>query len=169
MLTVVMYISWRHIYLTELCIPYVGMIYGYWQQSLTLYAQLLFAPAVNPRVEHNKQKKRGICLGVDSAWHKVKAVVDFICSFIQIAQIENPFVTEYFTDNVCRNKCRHPAAVAWISREEKLFIPPSRSSGSHIQISLLPKRPSDTLLIAAIFQGQDLKALCGTFNDLCRQ
>ncbi len=42
----------------------------------------------------------------------------------------------------------------------------SRTSGSHVQISLLPKRPGDTLLIAAIFQGQELKALCGTFNDL---
>lgn len=42
----------------------------------------------------------------------------------------------------------------------------TRVSGFHIQISLLPKRPGDTLLIATIFQGQELKALCGTFNDL---
>ena len=42
----------------------------------------------------------------------------------------------------------------------------SRSSGSRIQIPLCPKRPGDSLLIATIFQGQELKALCGTFNDL---
>lgn len=32
----------------------------------------------------------------------------------------------------------------------------ARGSGSNIQISRLPKRPGDTLLIAAIFQGQEL-------------
>lgn len=45
-------------------------------------------------------------------------------------------------------------------------FPETRSSGSHILISFLPKRPGDTLLIATILQGQELKALCGTFNDL---
>jgi len=95
--TAVVYISWVHEFLTRPCIPYVGMMYGHWQQSLTLYAQLLFAPAVNPEVQRSKQKERGCVWGV-WAWHKVKAIVDLICGFIQIAQIEYPFVTEYFTE-----------------------------------------------------------------------
>lgn len=147
------------------------MMYGCWQQSLTLYAQLLFAPAVNPQVEHGKQKKEGICLeeGV-WAWHKVKAYV--LCwSRLHLWLYTNNTDWEsichwtFHGDNACSSKCPHSAAVPQKSREEEVFHW-SRSSGSHIQISLLPKRPGDTLLIATIFQGQELKALCGTFNGL---
>lgn len=89
----VMYISWVHVFLTRPYTPYVRMMYGHWQQSLTLYAQLLFAPAVNSHIHSWCWWEGGT-----SAWHKVKAVVDLICGFVQIAQIENPFVTEYFTE-----------------------------------------------------------------------
>lgn len=92
----VMYFSWVHVFLTQPRIPYGGMMDGNWQQSLTLYAQLLFAPAVNPQVQCRKQKSE--CVWGAWVWHKVKDVVDLICGFIQIVQIENPFVTEYFKE-----------------------------------------------------------------------
>lgn len=66
-----------------------------------------FAPAVNPPVERCKQKKAGgFCVEKKKwlvgervwEWHKVKAIVDFICGSIQITRIENPFVTERFME-----------------------------------------------------------------------
>lgn len=67
------------------------------------------------------------------------------------------------------NKCPHPAAAV----AQKLRAAYKLSAHPEVQALTFrapspPKRPGDTLLIAAIFQGQEPKALCGTFNDLLK-
>lgn len=79
-----------HVYFMGACIfniaiPYVGMMYGYWQQSLALYAQLLFAPAVNSPAVYGKQQRRESAWKKGGRkWHKVKAFVNLVFRFIQI-------------------------------------------------------------------------------------
>lgn len=123
--TMVMYISWDHVYLTWLCIPYVGMMYGSWQQSLMLYAQLLFAPAVNPQVEHGKQKRAG------SVWEQGLSMTQgqsysglHLWLYINNMDWESIRHWAFHGDNACRSKCPHLAAVAQKSAEEMFFTDP---------------------------------------------
>lgn len=102
-------------------------MYGYWQQSLTLYAQLLFAPAVNPQVECGKQKSResvgervggGVGLSMTQGqsycglhlWlYTNNKDWESICHWI------------LHRDNVCGSKCPHRAAVAQNSKRGEGF------------------------------------------------
>lgn len=137
-----------------------------------------FAPAVNPPVERCKQKKAGgFCVEKKKwlvgervwEWHKVKAIVDFICGSIQITRIENPFVTERFMEIM------HAAAAADVHgrpqcrrnfKEGGEGFPLIQNFRALALEPRLPERPGDTLLIVTIFQGQELKALWGALNDL---
>lgn len=88
------------------------MMNGYWQQSLTLCAQLLFALAVNPHVEPSKQKNTSEYTSWRErfwAWHKVKAIVDSIGGIITITNTDWESICRWIFcgDNVCRS---HAAA-----------------------------------------------------------
>lgn len=147
-------------------------MYGYWQQSLTLYAQLLFAPAVNPQIEHGKQKsresvwKRGVWglrmtqgqnyCGLHLWLYTNNTDWESICHWILRG------------DNVCGNKCPRPATEAQKSREEKAFARPEfqaftfRSPSSlNDQVTPYWSQPS--------FKAKNLKPCVAHSMTCCRQ
>lgn len=107
------------------------MMYGYWQQSLTLCAQLLFAPAVNPQVERGKQNSREHVMnrGRGGAGGLSVTQGQSYCGlhlwlYTNNTDWESICHWIFHTDNVCSSKCPHPAAVAQKAREEKAFMGP---------------------------------------------
>lgn len=124
------------------------MMNGYWQQSLTLYAQLLFGPAVNPQVEHSKQNRLGMSRQ-ERRWEGGLCVTQgqsycglHLWLYTNNMDWESICHWIFHADNVCGNKCPHLAVVAQKLRAVQAFCS-SWSSGSHIQSSPPPPLLND--------------------------